>query len=130
MKSTSANRRGFLGGLAAMPALSLPAFADPPKSDLARACLWAVDHRTWIDETSQRENWNDERLDKEIDRVDAVFTRAINEPSADLREVAAKASLALEDYERFTAQSDSNLDDGERIVLTVLREIIALGAVS
>lgn len=124
---TASTRRAALGAILAAPLVSVPAVAVPPSS-LADACLWASKHRAWIDLTASDERWTDERLDAESSRVDAVITRAITEPSRTWAELAAKASLALEDYERFTALPGTELDDGERIVLTVLREAAGLCA--
>ena len=110
--------------------MALPSGTPSPNApaDLAQACRWAVQHRDWIDNTACREPWTDDQLDAEIDKVVLVFTRAIEEPSRDLHDLVAKAQLALEDYERFTALAGSKLDDGERIVHTVLREVIKLCA--
>lgn len=55
-----------------------------------------------------------------------MLTRAIAEPSLNLHDLAAKAALALEDYERFTAMRGGDHDDGTRIVHTVLREVVRL----
>ena len=96
-------------------------------ADLADACLWAIRHRSWIDRTAGKEGWPDRRLDAEIDKASAVFTRAIREPSTSLREIMAKAALALEDFERFTLNPAPTPDDGTRIVHTVLREVVGVG---
>lgn len=96
-------------------------------ADLAEACLWAVRHRAWIDGELKASEWSDEKFDGESAKTNAVFTRAINEPSANLREITAKAALALEDFERFTLLPGRKLDDGTRIVHTVLREIVGVG---
>lgn len=96
-------------------------------ADLADACLWAIRHRSWIDRTAGEEGWPDRRLDAELDKANAVFARAIREPSASPREITAKAALALEDFERFTIRSNPTPDDGTRIVHTVLREVVGVG---
>lgn len=101
-------------------------FPTPP-TNLAEACLWAIKHRAWIDGELKASDWSDERFDAESAKTNAVFTRAINEPSANLREITAKAALALEDFERFTLLPGRKLDDGTRIVHTVLREIVGVG---
>ena len=131
----ASTRRAALGAILAAPftgvaVMALPSGSPSPiaPADLAQACRWAVQHRDWIDNTACREPWTDDQLDAEIDKVDLVFTRAIEEPSRDLHDLVAKAQLALEDYERFTALAGSKLDDGERIVHTVLREVIKLCA--
>ena len=96
-------------------------------TDLADACLWAVRHRAWIDGELKASEWSDEKFDVESAKTNAVFTRAINEPSANLREITAKAALALEDFERFHLPPGHDHDDGTRIVHTVLREIVGVG---
>lgn len=123
-----ASRRSFVVGLAALPTLTLPTLAVPATSDIARTCHWAVEHRAWIDATPASIGWTDEQLAAETSRVDAVITRAIEEPSANLRDLHAKATLALQDFELFNAAPGDEIDDGTRIVLTVLREIVAMGA--
>jgi hypothetical protein len=100
---------------------------DAVPAGLADACLWAVRHRAWIDqELKGPVEWSDERFDAESGKVNAVFARAIEEPSTGTREIAAKASLALEDYERFVMSLPGKHDDGQRIVHTVLREAAGL----
>ena len=130
---TASTRRAALSAILAAPltggaVMALPSAAAKPQSDLAEACLWAVQHRAWIDDTAAREPWSDDRLDHEISKVDVVFTRAIEEPSVTFQDLAAKAALALEDYERFTATQGDDHDDGVQIVHTVLREVIKLCA--
>ena len=58
-----------------------------------------------------------------------MISRALKQPSADLSDVAAKARLALEDFERFHAQAHHHMDDGDRLVIVVLREIIRVEAI-
>ncbi|MCJ2023970.1 hypothetical protein [Methylobacterium sp. J-067] len=99
----------------------------PAPTDLADACLWAIRHRAWADRASSVQDWSDERGDAELDRTNAVFTRAIDEPSTNLREITAKAAFALEDFERFTLRPGHKADDGTRIVHTVLREVVGVG---
>jgi hypothetical protein len=99
----------------------------PAPTDLADACLWAIRHRAWADRTASAQDWSDERGDAELNRTNAVFARAIAEPSASLREITAKAALALEDFERFTLRPGHKADDGTRIVHTVLREVVGVG---
>ncbi|KQT17718.1 hypothetical protein ASG40_16995 [Methylobacterium sp. Leaf399] len=101
-----------------------PRTATP--SDLARACVWAIRRRAEINRQCSAEGWCDEQLDRECQKVDDVFTRAIQEPSQGLGDIIAKAQLALNDYECFTAYPGAGLDDGKRIVLTVLREVAQL----
>lgn len=123
------SRRGILSALAAIPSVGVPALAYAAvaaPSDLGQACLWATSHRGWIDVVALGEDWGDDRLSAECRRVDDVITRAILEPSASLSDVRAKACLALEDFERFSVVPGEPMDDGDRIVLTVLREIVAL----
>lgn len=109
------------------PSAPLAETFPPAPTDLAEACLWAIRHRAWIDRTAAVTDWSDERGDAEAGRTDAVLTRAINEPSTNLREITAKAALALEDFERFSLHPGRTPDDGTRIVHTVLREIVGVG---
>ncbi|GJE57404.1 hypothetical protein [Methylobacterium thuringiense] len=125
--STATSRRGIVRGFIALPLVG-GAAAAAPLSDLAIACDWAWRRRIAIDKLVYAENWSDERFEEESQMIDAVFSRAIKEPSRNHQDIAAKARLALEDYERFTAIPGDPHDDGERIVLTVLREAAALCA--
>ena len=125
------SRRALLCGLAMLPAAPASLALAAPPSSLAQACLWAIEQRAWIDAAAGSENWTNERLDEESGKADAIFSRAIEEPSAGLADLNAKARLALEDFLRFAQpmnDPDENpaLDDGQRIVVTVLREVIAL----
>jgi len=121
----------MLRGVVALPTMTASATlaAGPSQpSDLARACLWATGHRAWIDAVAFGDDWDDDRVSAECRRVDDIITRAIREPSISLADLGAKARLALEDFERFTAVPGGPMDDGDRIVLTVLREAVALCA--
>lgn len=97
----------------------------PAPTDLADACRWALRHRAWVDRSLETTDWSDEKFDTETGKTNAVITRAINEPSAQLAEIVAKAALALDDFERFQVTPHRDIDDGTRIVHTVLREVAA-----
>lgn len=122
----SASRRSLLCDIAALPVLGGTALANPP-SDLARACHWAIEHTAWInDPNSLDDAWSDERLDAELDRVNAIYKRAITEPSQSLSDLKAKAALMLDEIERnYRDFGDPEYDD-ERLTLTNLRKVIAL----
>lgn len=124
------SRRAALGAILAAPLTSAPAVAARP-SDLARACEWASDHWLGMQARSQAENWDDDRLDVETDRYYAVFDRALAEPSRTLSDLRAKARLCLTDFEAqvfpfLDPAENSEPEDAERMVMTVLREVIAL----
>ncbi|WP_267361509.1 MULTISPECIES: hypothetical protein [unclassified Methylobacterium] len=90
--SAPASRRGLLLGLATLPLAGGVAVAGP--ADLARACRrWAADHWLGMDARCRAEEWDDDKLDGEMDLYDAVLQRALVEPSASLGEVAAEARL-------------------------------------
>ncbi len=114
------SRRALLCGLAALPVMGGAALAVPT-SDLARACDWAVRHREAV---NQMHDLTDDELDAEIDRMGAVFERAITEPSAGLSDLAAKARLLLDDLIE-GGKADSVHAD-ERLTVAVLKEVIAL----
>ncbi|GJD47175.1 hypothetical protein AFCDBAGC_5061 [Methylobacterium cerastii] len=98
-------------------------------SVLAQACEWAVVDRARVDRAASRDHWSDEQLDEAIERHNAVFCRAIAEPAACLKDLAAKARLALDDFNRFVEhEGRSPLDDGEKLMKVVLQEVIALCA--
>lgn len=124
--SALTQRRGFLRGLATLPMLSVGAVAAPAKSDLARACEFAVEHGHWIDRTAILEHWSDDRVGEECDRCNDVFDRALAEPSQDRVDLVAKVRLCLDDRERHCPEPEC--DTGERMVYVVLREVIALCA--
>ena len=129
---TASTRRAALGAILAAPLASVPAVAAH-RSDLAEACLWAVKHVDYINTAAIAECWDDDRLHDEGDLSDAVIDRAIAEPSQSLSDLQAKAQLCLKDFSDhampFRGQHDeSGLDVGERLILTVLREVISLCA--
>ena len=127
-----ASRRGLILGLAALPLTGGAATAAPP-SDLARACEWAADHWLSFDARCRAENWDDDRLDAESDLFGDVLHRALAEPSRSTADLKAKARLCLVDFEAAlfpmrNVEENGEPDDGERMVLTVLREVIELCA--
>ncbi|MGU3665048.1 hypothetical protein ACLBX9_12780 [Methylobacterium sp. A49B] len=135
---TASTRRTALGAILAAPltggaVMALPSVAAAPRSDLAEACLWAMRHVDYINTAAIAEEWDDARISDEGDLSDAVIDRAIAEPSRSLSDLQAKAQLCLKDFSDhalpFRDQRDEgSLDVGQRLVLTVLREVIKLCA--
>src|SRR4051812_31575037 len=83
---TASTRRAALGAILAAPltggaVMALPSGTVASPSDLARACDWAVEHRSWLCRTSLAEDWDDDRMEVESDRHEAVVVRAATEPS-------------------------------------------------
>ena len=128
---TASTRRAAIGAILAAPLASVPAVAAITAkteivSDLAASCVWAEGHLRWInDPTQPLDDWPDERVDAELDRVDAVMDRAAKEPAASLPDLAAKARIVLASYEDHLRTSDIIADSA---LHTVLREVIALCA--
>lgn len=132
MAVNTSTRRAALGAILAAPLASVPAVASA-SSDLARACLWAIEQTNFINTTAGAEHWDDDRLDAEIEKYDAVFSRALMQPSANMADLVAEARLCLHDFEaqNFPFHNDEDNgepDDGVKMVLTVLREVITLCA--
>lgn len=132
MAVTASTRRATLGAILAAPLATVSAAAAAP-SDLARACVWAIGQTNYINDTAGAEHWDDDRLDEEVEKYDAVFTRALMQPSADMQELVAKARLCLHDFEAQNlpfpdSQESEDLDDLAKMVMTVLREVITLCA--
>ena len=135
----ASTRRATLGALAAAPLIAsggpvtqaLAATQEAAVSDLAQACIWAGNHLGHVNANSWRPEWTDSVIRDELERADAVVHRAINEPSASLQDIRAKAGLALREYEDqlFPRRGVEpvELDAGERLILTVLLEIVGLG---
>ncbi|MCJ2048614.1 hypothetical protein [Methylobacterium sp. J-070] len=133
---TAPTRRAALGAILATPltggaVMALPSVAAAPRSDLAEACLWAIRHIDYINTAAVSDHWDDDRISDEGDRSDAVVDRAIAEPSRSLSDLQAKAQLCLKDFADHALpfkdnQDESALDVGQRLVLTVLREVIKL----
>ncbi|MGU3668182.1 hypothetical protein ACLBX9_28680 [Methylobacterium sp. A49B] len=122
--SAAASCRGLILGLAALTLAGGAAVAGP--SDLARDCDWGVSHLAWIDNPgSDDRDWPDERLHRELGRVDDVLDRIAAEPSTSLADLAAKARLILANDGEMLSMSDCSDD---RAVLCVLREVNALCA--
>lgn len=129
---TPSTRRAALGAIIAAPLASVPAVAAP-RSDLAEACLWAMRHVDYINTAAVAEHWDDDRIGDEGDLSDAVIDRAIAERSRSLSDLQAKAQLCLKDFSDHALpfrnnKDESGLDVGQKLVLTVLREVIALCA--
>lgn len=118
-----ASRRAMLCGFAALPAFTLPAVTAA--SDLALACDALVDRTRWLDSISNTTGWTDDDWEREFSANSLVYDRAAEEPSQNERDRAAKARLALEDYLRFHPEK-LGWEEGERLMVVVLREVIAL----
>ena len=118
----SSSRRAVLRGVAALPALTLPAFGG--RSDLALACDFGIRRLAYIN--GSHEPWDDERLTAECEKVNAVFRRAIAEPSASMSDIAAKSRLMLDEIDN-DGREPAQYDD-ERMIETILREIVAFEA--
>ncbi|MCJ2043786.1 hypothetical protein MKK58_04440 [Methylobacterium sp. J-078] len=95
-------------------------------TSLGLACDWAIGHVEWINETSKAEIWDDDRLDSEAGKSDAVWARATVEPSITLGDLAAKARMLLADLEGEALDFDVELDDRDRLTFAVLREVSSL----
>ena len=121
MASTS--RRAMLYGVAALPALTLPALAGP--SVLAQECDALVQRTKWLDAPENTRDWTDEDWEREFDAHGLVYHRAAVEPSRNEGDRAAKARLALDDYLRLHPEK-LGWEDGEQLMIAVLREVIAL----
>ena len=103
---------------------STAATPGQPPSDLAAACIERVERARLRGAASR--SWTDEELDAELDLDDAVFRRAIEEPSAGPRDLAGKAALMLDDLNRFRPEHLHPTDDF-RLMRVILREAIAMG---
>lgn len=121
------SRRQFFSSAAGagIAAAGPPVFVVAGTSALAEACNYAVDHMQWMDRRVSVEEWSNERFALEMGKSDQVFVRAINEPSKGLPDLLAKARLSLNDRERFSPDT-GDLDNGERLMLVVVREVVAL----
>lgn len=113
--------------------MALPSATARPQSDLAEACLWAIRHIDHINTAAIVEHWDDDRINDEGYRSDAVIDRAIAEPSLSLPDLQAKAQLCLKDFTDHALPfrddvDETKLDVGQRLVMTVLREVIKLCA--
>jgi hypothetical protein len=93
-------------------------------ADLASACL---------DQVKRLDDWDanpgsltEEEGGAEMDRWRALFERAIDTPSANLRDLAGKAHLMLDDLNRFHPLEENNTDDC-RLMRVILAEAMAFG---
>lgn len=122
--SGAASRRGLILGLAALPLAGGTVVAGP--SDLARACDWGVSHLAWINNPATDDGeWPDDRLQRELARVDDVLERVIIEPSVSRADLQAKVRLMLASDGEYLGMSDCTND---RAFLTILREVMTLCA--
>jgi len=134
----ASTRRAALGAILAAPITGGVVMALPSGSaavtvptDLARACEWATAHWAGISPRCRAEDWDDDKLDAEMDLYDAVWDRALAEPSFNPADLKAKARLCLQDYLAHTfpftdPAMNKAPDDLERMVITVLQEVIEL----
>ena len=120
-----ASRRAMLCGVAALPGLNVQTLSGP--SVLAQECDALVQRTEWLDAPENTRDWTDEDWEREFDANSLVFERAATEPSRNEYDRAAKAKLALGDYLRFHPEK-LGWEEGERLMVTVLREVIALAA--
>ncbi|MCJ2033792.1 hypothetical protein [Methylobacterium sp. J-068] len=101
--------------------------AAQPRSemtDLADVCIEQVarlDH--WDANTG---SLTEEEGEAEMDRWNAVFRRAIETPSAGLRDLAGKAHLMLADLDRFHPLKEEPTDDA-RLMRVILGEALIFG---
>ncbi|MCJ2099182.1 hypothetical protein [Methylobacterium sp. E-046] len=129
---TSSTRRATLGAILTAPltgrAMTAPPAGTPlvAPSDLAQSCEWAIQHRAWICKAALDEDWEDDRLDFESDRHEAVVVWAASEPSRSPADLAAKARLLLDEWASTGLLKSTNGD--ERLAATILQEVIALCA--
>jgi len=134
----ASTRRAALGAILSAPITGGAVMALPSGSaavtvptDLARACEWATAHWAGISPRCRAEDWDDDKLDAEMDLYDAVWDRALAEPSLNPADLKAKARLCLQDYLAHTfpftdPAMNKAPDDLERMVITVLQEVIEL----
>ena len=92
-------------------------------SDLASACLGETARRQWLDQARNTEGMSEEDWSIEFCRSKAIWERAITERSASPHDMAAKASLLLDVFDRFSPAERYDTDD-LRLLRTLLREII------
>jgi hypothetical protein len=129
----ASTRRAALGAILAAPltggaVMALPSGSLPPAapSDLVQACDWAIQHRGWINKSAVAEHWDDDRLDVETRRHEAIVVRAATETSRSPADLAAKARLLLDEWAD-TGLLKSTYGD-ERLAATILQEVIKLCA--
>lgn len=107
--------------------VSQPVSAAQPQGDapdLADAC---------IEQVARLDRWdantgslNEEHGEAEMDRWGAVFRRAIETPSAGLRDLAGKAHLMLADLNRFHPVEEDSTDDFQ-LMRIILGEALIFG---
>jgi len=121
------SRRQFFSSAAGagLAAAGPPIFTVAGTTAMVEACNYAINHTAWMDQRVSIERWSDARFALEAGKAEAVFIRAINEPSKGLPDLLAKARLSLSDRDRFCSDTDE-LDNGERLSLVVVREVVAL----
>lgn len=100
-----------------------PQAALPIEPDLAQACLAQAERLKRWDEDP--DCLTEEEGDAEMVRWGAIFRRAIDEPSAGLTDLAAKARLMQDDMDRFLPADDYGADN-YRLMRVILSEVVAL----
>ncbi len=113
-------------GIARM--LSAPPHGDQPPVDFIEACDWALRHSAWINGDGRDDKWDDARLDRECDKADAVWKRAVETQAHDAAMLAAKSRLLLVDLENhFSSFPEAEPDARDRLTMSILRDAVALG---
>ncbi|WP_336488833.1 hypothetical protein [Methylobacterium nigriterrae] len=88
--------------------------------DLASACGWAVEQLGLMDSEASH-CWNNDRLDAEVGRYNAVVERATIEPAASPEELRAKAALAFAALDAAGTLNEANPD--VMLAAAVLQEV-------
>ena len=97
------------------------------QSPLARCCHRTAARWQWLDVHDNVAGMTDEDWKIEAALQNEVFDRAISLPSHSLDDLKAKATLALDDLDRFHPENEGR-DPGQRLIAVVLKEVIALCA--
>lgn len=104
---------------AARPQDDVPDLADACIEQVARLDRWDADTGSLTEEEGEAE----------MKRWEAVFRRAIETPSAGLRDLAGKAHLMLADLERFHPLTEESTDDA-RLMRVILSEAMSFGGLA
>ncbi|MFY9292722.1 MAG: hypothetical protein WAP03_18810 [Methylorubrum rhodinum] len=97
--------------------------ALPIEPGLAQACLAQAERLKRWDENPG--SLSEEASNAEMARWGAIFRRAVEEPSTDLTDLAAKARLVQDDMDRFLP-ADRYGTDNYRLMRVILHEVVAL----